>query len=77
MRRVGSVQIQTGIATLDADGQSPLMLTLSGTVENSAIIISPTTDQQITAGEISYPLYIVSATSSGSSDFHYFVASSS
>ena len=77
MRRVSSVQIQTGIATLDDDGESPLIVTTAGNEENTAIIITTTTDQQATPNITSYPLYIVTATASGSSDYHYFVASSS
>lgn len=78
MTKISNIQIQTGTATLDQDGESPLISTLENADENNtAVIVTSTNSTNTPAYLVSYPLYNVEASASGSATFHYLIASAS
>lgn len=78
MSRINNIQLQAGIASLDQDGESPLISNIVNEDENNtAVILTSTNDASISAYAVSYPLYNIASSVSGSSTYHYLVASSS
>ena len=76
MSRITTIQIQAGTATLDQDGESPLISTLTGTDENNTAVTTTLQDNaNLPAYVVAYPLYNVESSVSGSAIFHYLIAS--
>lgn len=76
MSSITTIQLQFGTATLDQDGESPLISTLVGTDENNTAVTTTLQDNAtLPAYVVSYPLYTVESSVSGSATFHYLIAS--
>lgn len=76
MSSITTIQLQFGTATLDQDGESPLISTLAGTDENNTAVTTTLQDNAaLPAYVVSYPLYTVESSVSGSATFHYLIAS--
>ncbi len=76
MSGITTIQIQFGTATLDQDGESPLISTLDGTdVNNTAVTTTQQDNAVLPAYAVAHPLYTVESSVSGSATFHYLIAS--
>lgn len=76
MSRVSTVEMQFGTATLDSEGMSPLMATVSGSQDTVAVTLTPNSNLETSAYVVEYPLYTVNATAQEAANFNYLIVSS-
>ncbi len=76
MSRVTTVDMQFGSATLDTAGESPLIASVTGSEDMTAITITLQSNAGVSPYVVEYPLYIVASSQKDTIDFNYLIVSS-